>query len=156
MLRPHKLSMLAACFILSVPYVASAATVASVTGTVLVSKGDGFAPITSATEIPAGGKVLVQPGGLAMITYPSDCAVRVGAGIWQVQPSAPCANGNHEVDFTGRMNDGMGPGPYSPPPPAEYDNSWLLIGGGAVAIGLIVACAADWCTSNKHHHPASP
>jgi hypothetical protein len=78
MFKPRRLAALVACAVLCAPYVANAAVVASVTGNVLVSTGDGFARISGATELAPGGRVLVQPGGLAMITYPSDCVVRVG------------------------------------------------------------------------------
>jgi hypothetical protein len=149
--------VLAACVALSVPYVANAATVASVTGTVLISKGDGFAPLKSDTELPPGGQVLVRPDSVAMITYPSDCTVRVGAGVWQVQPKAPCANGTREIDFTGRMNDGL-PEPVAAPPPPEvegYDHRReLLIGAGIVGGGLLIACLVDWC--KKEHKSSSP
>jgi hypothetical protein len=152
MLKLRKLALLAACAVLSAPYVANAAVVASVSGDVLVSKGDGFAPISSATELAPGGRVLVRPGGLAMITYPSDCAVRVGAGVWQVQPTAPCAPGNHEIDFTNRMNDGMAPSAPPPPPREDYTGLWLGAGVGIFTIGIV--CITDWCT--EHTKPASP
>jgi len=161
MLRPRGLALFAACGALLMPYIASAATVARVSGDVLVSNGTGFAPVNGDAELASGGRVLVQPGGVAMITYPGDCAVRVGAGIWSVQSTAPCTAGNHQVDFTGRMNDGMEV-PVSPPPPPPVESGWLtpgtalLIGGGVVAAGLLIGCVADWCTGKSSSQPASP
>jgi hypothetical protein len=143
--------------VLSIPYVANAAVVASVSGTVLVNGGDGFAPISSATELAPGGRVLVQPGSVAMITYPSDCVVRVGEGVWRVQPAAPCAQGTHEIDFTGRMNDGMGSLKDNlPPPPPRDDRTGLLLGAAVVGFGLGLVCITEWCVDHHHHHPASP
>jgi hypothetical protein len=170
MLRRRKLTLLAACAALSIPYVASAATVASVSGSVLVSKGAGFAPIKGDTELAAGGHVLVQPGSLALISYPGDCVVRVGTGVWQVQPTAPCAKGTREIDFTNRMNDGMGPGNgrdagygagvgygggagfagFDPGNALFIDpGNALFVGGIVVGSGLLIGCAVDWCQSKK-------
>jgi hypothetical protein len=87
-----------------------------------------------------------------MITYPNDCAVRVGAGVWQVQPTAPCANGTREIDFTGRMNDGLPEPVAAAPPPEEegYDHRReLLIAGGIIGGGLLIACIVDWCKSKS-------
>jgi hypothetical protein len=159
MLKPRKFALLAACAVLSAPSVAHAAVVANVTGTVLISKGSGFDVVAGDTELAPGGRVLVQPGSVAMITYPSGCAVRVGAGIWQVQPMAPCAQGTHELDFSGRMNDGILSGGGLPPPP-DYTrgvDAGLLIGGGVVAFGLGIVCITEWCTSRPTgKKPASP
>ena len=156
MLKPRTFGLLTACAALLLSCVAEAATVARVVGTVLVSKGDGFAPIIGATELASGGRVLVQPGSVAMITYPGDCVVRVGTGVWHVQPAAPCAKGTHELDFTGRMNDG---GPIVPPlpPPAGYAATFdpgIVLGAGVVGFGLGIVCLADWC--EHHGKPASP
>jgi len=157
MLKPRQLASLTLGAVLYVSHVADAATVTKVSGAVLVSKGDGFAPITNATEIAAGSRLLVQSGGLAVITYPSGCVVRVGPGMWQVQPVAPCANGA-QLDFTGRMNDGaVIPGGRALPPggyAAGFDPGMAVVGGGIIAFGLGIFCATDWCVSKRNS--ASP
>jgi hypothetical protein len=81
-----------------------AATVSRQAGAVLVNKGTGFSQITADVELSPGAQVMVQQGGLASITYADGCAVRVGAGVWVVQPAPPCTNGSSVLDFTGRMN----------------------------------------------------
>src|SRR5262245_2929761 len=134
----------------------SAATVSNEGGAVLVSMGEGFEPITSSKELPPGGRVMVKLGGLATIAYSANCSVRVGSGLWLVQEKAPCREGTALLDFTGRMNEGLGsikdtPPEEPPPPPARHD---LLIIGG-LAAGAIVACVVWWCR-HHHHHPASP
>ena len=86
-----------------------AATVSQQSGGVLVSKGTGFFPVGSEVELAPGTQIMVQPGGLATITYANNCAVRVGSGFWTVQAVPPCATGNTIVDFTGRMNQGADP-----------------------------------------------
>ena len=130
--------------------VAEAATVSNRAGAVLVSRGDkGFQPIVADAEVPPGGRVMVQPGGLATITYADGCTVRVGSGYWVVQEAAPCANGAREIDFTARMNQRG-----SPPPQYTQDDPLMtgLIVGGIVAIGT---CVFWWCRSDGSK-PASP
>jgi hypothetical protein len=155
MAKPCKGALLAACAVLCLPYIANAATVANHGGIVLVSRGEGFTPIANDTDVATGALVMVKPGGLAKITYSYECAVRVGPGVWQVQPAAPCAKGTAEIDFTGRMNDGMVTTPTEPEPaPAPaMGGTWLLIGAAVVGGGLLIACVADWCRSSKSSSP---
>jgi len=124
-----------------------AATVSLQSGNVLVSKGEqGFVPITGAIELAPGGRIMVQPGGLATISYATGCAVRVGSGFWVVQEIAPCASGTSEIDFATRMNQQA--------PPADQQDNQLLVGGivlGGAAVAL--TCIFSWCQNNK---PASP
>src|SRR5262245_63470630 len=83
----------------------------------MVSKGDGFVPLAAAAEMMPGSKVMVGPGGVAMIVYAGGCIVRVGSGLWVVQDAAPCDKGTTELDFTGRMNEGLLNREPPPPPP---------------------------------------
>jgi hypothetical protein len=123
-----------------------AAVVSNQGGTVLVSKGDGLVPLTANAEVAPGGRVVVQPGGLATITYASNCTVRVGSGFWMVQQAAPCAEGTTEIDFTGRMNQ-QGPPAPQPGDPDQFVAGAIVIGGA-----IAVSCAVWWCRDN----PASP
>ena len=141
MIKLRKTIRLAACAVLCLPYVANAATVAKQTGDVLVSKGDGFAPMTRDTELAPGSQVMVRPGGLAMITYSTNCLVRVGSGVWVVQPAAPCADGAREIDLTGRMNQQT-----EPDGKPGINGTTLLIGGVVVAGGV----AAIILLTHKH------
>jgi hypothetical protein len=130
------------------PFAASAATVSSQGGEVLISKGQGFVPLKSLTEVAPGGQVMVRPGGIATISYASNCRVRVGSGVWLVQDKAPCADGTTEIDFTTRM------GQQAPPPPQGDDFDPLIVGGAVVGGGLLLGRAVSWCQSNNR--PASP
>jgi len=111
--RPAVCRALAAAlfFTASGPVTAIAASVSNQGGDVLVSRGQGFVPVKALTELAPGGQVLVRPSGLATISYASNCTVRIGTGIWQVQDKAPCADGATEIDFTTRMNQQAGPPP---------------------------------------------
>jgi hypothetical protein len=109
-----------------------AATVSQQAGAVLVNKGSGFTQITSDVELPPGAQVMVQQGGIASITYADGCAVRVGSGIWTVQPAPPCANGSSVLDFTGRMNQQAPPTSTGDLPLITVP---LVIAGGFVYLG---------------------
>jgi hypothetical protein len=123
----------------------SAATVSGQNGTVLVNKGDGFVPIASDAELAPGGQIMVHPGGSALITYASNCTIRVGAGrVWTVQEAPPCTEGNTFIDFTGRMNQGSlkdGPAPAPILGPASGAGEFVLFAPAIVtgAFGLAVA-----------------
>jgi hypothetical protein len=158
MLRTCKIGIMALSVALVGPFAASAATVSNQGGTVLISKGDGFAPIAADAELAPGGRVMVRPGGLALITYASDCAVRVGSGLWVIQEKAPCTKGAALIDFTGRMNQqppAQDP-PQDPPeePPAPGINPTVIVLGGVVvagAVGLAIVLS-----QNNDDKPASP
>jgi hypothetical protein len=120
-----------------------AATVAQESGTVLINRGTGFAAIRAGAELAPGTQILVQPGGLALISYADSCVVRVGSGVWMVQAAPPCATGNSFVDFTGRMNQATDPGPLLGVP-IEIP----LLGGALVGVSIAVF--------NKKDKGASP
>jgi hypothetical protein len=160
MLRTCKIAAIALSVALFGSLSAGAATVASQAGTVLISKGDGFAPIGAEAEIAAGGRVMVRPGGVALITYASDCSVRVGSGLWLIQEKSPCTNGTTLIDFTGRMNQQppaqdppQDPPPEEPPPAPGINPTVLVLGGVAIAGGVGLAIVLS---QNSDNNPASP
>ena len=120
------------CAILLGPLSADAATVSKQSGAVLINTGSGFSPILSDAELAPGHQIMVQPGGLASITYANNCVVRVGSGIWLVQAAPPCANGATEIDFTTRMNQATDPTPPPAVPPL------LLFGGVAAGTAALI------------------
>jgi hypothetical protein len=124
---------------------AEAATVSSQGGTVLVSGGDAFVPLSGSTELAPGGRVMVRPGGAATISY-GNCTVRVGSGLWLVQQAAPCAAGTTEIDFSTKMSGGA----LDPPPPLPAPRYDALVVGGAI----VATCVFVWCRNNDK--PASP
>jgi hypothetical protein len=135
----NKVAAAAFCAVLFAVSAANAARVSPQSGAVLVSKGEGFAPVTADMELAPGARVLVQPGGTAKIVYAGNCTIRVGQGFWLVQQTAPCVDGATEIDFTGRMNQ-AGPGDTLGP-------NDLIIGGivvsGAIGVGLMISQAAS-------------
>jgi hypothetical protein len=147
MLKTSKIVVAVFCAVLLWPLTVDAATVSNEGGSVLVSKGKGFSPIASHAEVAPGSQVLVRPGGLAVITYADNCAVRVGSGVWLVQDAPPCADGATLIDFTGRMNQ------QAEPPPLPGIDPAVVVGGVIVAgaIGLAVVLS-----QNQNDRPASP
>ena len=116
---------------------ADAATVSKRGGAVFISSG--FVTLGADVELAPGQQVMVQPGGSAAIAYAGNCIVRVGSGVWHVQPVAPCANGATEIDFTGRMNQ-------ETPPTEPTDVTPFVVGGVVVAGGVVAAVVL---TQNK-------
>jgi hypothetical protein len=147
MRKPRKIALLAACALLWAPYVANAATISGPSGAVFVSEGEGFRPLASATEFGPGAQVMVNPGGYAQIAYSGNCTVKVGSGLWTVQPAAPCANGVAEVDLAAdRMNQSA--------QPLVTSNGGVAVVSTMIGIAVagVVACIA-LCSKLK---PASP
>jgi hypothetical protein len=104
---------------------AGAAVASNQAGTVLIRKGDGFVPLLARSEVAASTRVMVRPGGLALIAYAGNCTVRVGSGLWLVQEKAPCREGVVLIDFTGRMN--QEPATDEEPPPEPPPGSIRLL-----------------------------
>lgn len=125
----------------------NAAMVSRQGGTVLVSKDNGFVPMTADVEVAPGNRILVQPGGVASIRYAGNCTVRVGSGLWLVQESSPCAGGATEIDFTGRMNQEA--------PPEEPGGVNPFIVGGVIATATLLGFAISQAAGGDDK-PASP
>ena len=123
----RSMTCLAAAFaLLSVP--ATAATVGSQSGELMINSGSGFQVVRSSAEVASGAQIMVRDG-TAVISYSSTCSVRVGPGrVWTVAPAAPCSGGVAMLDMTTAMYQ------QAPPPPADLTTP-LLIGGGALLVG---------------------
>lgn len=129
---------------------ALAATVSSQSGEVLVNDGTGFEPIGSSVDAAIGSQIMVRSGGVALITYSSECAVRVGSErIWVIQDKAPCTDGARLLDFTGRM------GVESDTTPSPAIDSGTLVVGGLV-VGGVVGAVILLSDDDDDYKPASP
>jgi hypothetical protein len=68
-----------------------AATLLPEQGIVLVGRGNGYQSATRATTVTPGDIVVVNPGGVAWLSYPDGCTVRVEVGsIVTVPTQSPC------------------------------------------------------------------
>lgn len=141
------LGVISLCALLAGGPGANAAVISAKAGDVLVSSGAGYAAVKGEVALEAGGRVLVQPEGLATITYDGGCAVHVGSGSWLVQKGAPCSPGETEIDFTGRMNQ-------EAPPTTGPDVNPAIVAGvvaaGIVGLGIYAA------SQSNRDRPASP
>ncbi len=71
-----------------------AATLAGVTGRVLVNRGSGFVPAADGTQLNSGDRVLTPRNGTARIVYNPACVEEVPSGRTStVQDPPPCAGG---------------------------------------------------------------
>ena len=130
---------------------AVAATLVPDQGDVRISTDQGFRKMEAAGEVAAATKVLVAPGGRAIISYGESCQVEVRS-FAIVQKEPPCgeydppahfgfqegsaASSNVDHDFTPKVGRRA---PRSPKPNDDclYDpHVLLIIGGAAVGIGL--------------------
>lgn len=71
---------------------AQAITVESIQGQVAINRGDGFRPVTTATQGKSGDRVMANPNSSAEIVYDNGCREKVDPGqvvVIKVEP--PCA-----------------------------------------------------------------
>lgn len=141
------MALIAFCAVLHGNPGANAAVISRQNGDVLVSNEKGFAPVSREATLAPGGRVLVRPGGLALIMYEGNCTVRVGPGFWLVQNGRPCREGETTIDFTQRMNQ-------EAPPAGPLEIDPLVVGGivaaGALGLGVYLS------SQNNNDAPASP
>lgn len=83
-----------------------AATLTPQEGTTYLNSGGGFVAVTGPMMAPIASRVMVSPASTALLTYNSQCAVRLPAGVWQVAVAPPCQGDGALVDLTQRMNQG--------------------------------------------------
>ena len=102
---------------------ASAATLDSIKGTVLINRGEGFRPLAGTAQANIGDTIMVSPGSSARVVYPDGCPVPVKPGqILTIAAESPC---------TAFAQAG-------PPPRDDRDDDagfWLGVAGSAVVIG---------------------
>lgn len=126
---------------------AHAATLTPQDGTTYVNAGRGFVAVTAPVETPPATRVMVSAASTALLTYSSQCAVRLPAGVWQVASAPPCEGNASLVDLTHRMHQGTD-GSAS-----GSDITAIVVGGIAAAVigGTIILEQGD-----DNDRPASP
>jgi hypothetical protein len=130
---------------------ASAATVDSIKGRILLNRGDGFEVLAAPAEANPGDKVMAGPGGSAKIVYADGCAVNVSPGaVVTVGAKSPCTApylaGLEEapVQQRGFLTE-MAP---------------FVLSAGAI-VGIACASGAEFCEEEHHRRrivtkPSSP
>lgn len=144
---------------------AVAAKVSRESGMVFVNTGSGYQVLEEDTELPPGGKVMVRPGGIAVITYSSSCVVRAGPGrVWIVAAEPPCSL--PDAAIADRIAWEVKPKPATdivPPTatvsPAAPDAQSDQVNSGLLFLGVAAAAEAELTFGLRHRtyeRPASP
>lgn len=121
--------------------VASATTLTTVNGRVLVNPGSGYVPGASQTQLKSGDQVFATNGASAIIVYDNGCIQRVDAGKVVTVLSNPQCPTTAESAFNG---PDIGTG--------------LVVGGIVVGAGVAAAVAltGNGSSSGSSSKPASP
>lgn len=122
-----------------------------VQGSVLVNQNGRFVPVTSATVLRAGDRVMAMDGS-ATVSYGAGCNVAITArSMATVSAANPCAGGSSNIvraSYAGADTDGYGEAPTTPPG-AGWD-FWVWAGFGLVTVTAVGVAIGD---SND---PSSP
>ena len=146
--------VLASCISFAPAALAATVSVIPVAGTpkntVLLSHGNGFAPIIGATEAQTGDSVMALGTGGAAIVYPDGCRVEVNAksAVVSVQETSPCKT-PVLPETTGRLGVG------------KYIVGAVIVGGAITAVALAGGGSGGGGGTKQHDrqkpdNPASP
>jgi hypothetical protein len=117
---------------------ASAATVDSIKGRILLNRGDGFQVLAAPTMANSGDKVMANPGGSAKLRYADGCVIDIRPGtVVSVGEKSPCT-----APYLGGLE-----GPVVQPGPPYF-----LIGAGIAAVTFGALCGNDVICEEEHHH----
>ena len=78
------------------------ATLEPIQGDLLINHGKGFEKVVaSKIEVKVGDSVMVDPGGIAKVTYADGCQANVKPGaVMIITKLSPCASGSLAADLT--------------------------------------------------------
>ena len=113
---------------------ASAATLNTERGEVLINRGEGFRRVAKATAVVPGDQIMANPRGKGHVQFSPTCQVIVEPGSIFVVPSEPpCKATGRYVPTGGSLKDG-------PQPPPERSHDHYLIGAAIVgaAVGTVI------------------
>jgi hypothetical protein len=112
-----------------------AAVVQPGSGNLTINQGQGFKPVTSASNANVGDSVMVGPGGSATIVYEDGCKIDVRPGaVVTIAPLSPCAAGSNA------QNPNCPPG--SPGYPDCGQPDWVGVTIAAILAGVGFGVAA--------------
>jgi hypothetical protein len=109
---------------------ASAATLSSANGSVMVNQGKQFVSAQSGQALAAGDRIMVMQDGSAVVRFDDGCDVTISGGSVAVLPAvSTCAGGKMEISRLA--------GETASVAAASSAGTWALIGGAALAVGLM-------------------
>jgi hypothetical protein len=145
-MKSKMISLTAAVVMLaSIGNAAVAATVESISGNILVNRGNGFVAVTEPIEVQAGDLVMANPGSRAIVRYSGDCRERVEPGaIVRVVDAQNCPaldekNGPAQAGVDGPVDGGVAG-------IAGLSTETVAIGIGvaaAIGVGVLIAGRSD-------------
>jgi hypothetical protein len=135
--------LLATASLAAAPEPAKPATLEPIQGDLWVNHGKGFEKVTSKIEAKIGDSVMVNPGGIAKVTYADGCQANVKPGaVMTIKQLSPCASGSLAADLT----------PIYKAQPAEAPPPFICaLPGGLLCLAPLVGLLAL-----NHHGECTP
>ena len=136
----------------------SLATVADVTGVVLVATDDQFSTATVGSKLTTGSRVLTMENGSAVLAYADGCRLQIGENTMvAVRSGDECALKTVDSRVVGSqyaaLGDAKAPSPSPSPSGGIISSTIALAGGGIVAGGLVAA--GSFGNNNNNDGPVS-
>jgi hypothetical protein len=117
---------------------ASAATVESVQGDVLINHGEGFVKAASGAQANAGDQLMATPGSSAKLVYSDGCQVNVIPGrVVGVGAQPPC-----KAPYMAGLE--------AVPPQESFFTNPVVPFAISAGVGFAIYCAATYCRDHDH------
>jgi hypothetical protein len=115
-----------------------AATLEPVQGDLWINHGKGFEKVNSRMEAKVGDSVMVNPGGIAKVTYSDGCQANVKPGaVMTIARLSPCASGSLAADLTPVYKAAPAEAPVAAAPFVWWP--WVALAGAGAGIGFLVS-----------------
>ena len=115
-----------------------AATLEPVQGDLWINHGKGFEKVNSRMEAKVGDSVMVNPGGIAKVTYSDGCQANVKPGaVMTITRLSPCASGSLAADLTPVYKAAPAEAPVAAAPLVWWP--WLALAGAGAGAGYLIS-----------------
>jgi hypothetical protein len=120
-------------------WAATPTTVEPVKGDLWINHGKGFEKVSSKIEAKVGDSVMVNPGGIAKLTYPDGCQANVKPGaVTTIARLSPCASGSLAADLEAHpIYTKAAPAPVAGPEFVWWP--FVLLAGAGAGIGYLIS-----------------
>jgi hypothetical protein len=131
-------------------WAATGASLEPVQGDLWINHGKGFEKVISRIDVKVGDSVMVNPGGIAKVTYPDGCQANVKPGaVMTIAPLSPCASGSLAADMEAHpMYTKAVAAPAAGPEFVWWP--FLLLAGAGAGIGVLISQTS--CTPTLYEH----
>jgi len=115
-----------------------AATLEPVQGDLWINHGKGFEKVNSRMEAKVGDSVMVNPGGIAKVTYSDGCQANVKPGaVMTITRLSPCASGSLAADLTPVYKAAPAEAPAAVAPFVWWP--WVALAGAGAGAGYLIS-----------------